>query len=138
MKGLLICFLLLALPAWAHDDATLDKVKTGAGGQLRMAGVYHIELVVVRDSPQAKENPLLIYLTDHADKKMPSAGMKVTVTLFGKGVKAAAELKPDGDNRFRGSARYASVRDLKAVVTLTGADGKTVQARFTPMELSPH
>jgi hypothetical protein len=118
--------------AHAHDDATLDKIKTPNGGQLRMAGSYHFELVLDKTSKEAKDNPVLLYLTDHADNKLPSAGIKVIVILLGSGQKATAELKPDGDNRLKGSARYAATPDLKAVVTLTTADGKTEQARFTP------
>jgi len=118
---------------WAHDDATMDKMKAPNGGQLRMAGAYHIELVVAKDSPQAKENPLVIYLTDHTDAKLSSNGMKASVTMFAGGSKVVADFKPDGDNRMKGTARYASAKDLKAVVTLTTPDGKAVQARFTPL-----
>jgi hypothetical protein len=134
MKWFLTLLMLVSTTTFAHDDATLDKMKTPNGGQLRMAGAYHIELVVVKDSPQSKENPLVIYLTDHGDGKISSAGMKASVTLFAGGTKATAELKPDGDNRLKGVARYASAPDMKAVVSLTAADGKTVQARFTPLE----
>lgn len=124
--------------AFAHDDATLDKVTTPNGGQLRMAGIYHIELVLAKgDSKTAKENPVIVYVTDHADKKITSQGMKASVTLFGAGKKATAELKPDGDNRLKGMASYSPTADLKAVVSLTGTDGKTVQARFTPLAPPP-
>lgn len=132
MKHLLAILMLAAGIAHAHDDATLDKVKAPNGGQLRMAGLYHIELVLAKDAKEGKESPVVIHVTDHADKKLPSQGMKASVTMFGGGKKASAELKPDGDNRLKGSASYAAGPDLKAVVSLTGADGKTVQARFTP------
>ncbi len=39
-----------ATPALAHDDATLDAMQAPHGGQLRMAGAYHIELVLARDA----------------------------------------------------------------------------------------
>ena len=35
--------------ALAHTDEYLDSMKAPNGGQLRMAGVYHYELVVTRD-----------------------------------------------------------------------------------------
>jgi len=134
MKRFLTLLMLVSTTTFAHDDATLDKMKAPNGGQLRMAGAYHIELVVVKDSPQPKENPLIIYVTDHADAKLPGAGMKASVTMFAGGAKVVADLKPDGDNRLKGVARYASAPNMKAVVSLNAPDGKTVQARFTPLE----
>lgn len=41
---------------FAHDDAVLDKTSGSHGGQLRMAGSYHFELVVAKDSKEAKDN----------------------------------------------------------------------------------
>ena len=41
----------LASPTlFAHTDDVLDTQKAPNGGQLRMAGVYHYELVVANDS----------------------------------------------------------------------------------------
>ena len=101
-------FAAAALPAWAHDDATLDKMKAPNGGQVRMAGVYHFELLLARDSKEAKDNPVIVFVTDHADGKVASKGMKATVTLLGGGQKASVELQPDGDNRLK--ARRATPR----------------------------
>jgi hypothetical protein len=44
--------------AFAHDDGALDKISGPNGGQLRMAGSYHFELVVAKDSKEAKDNPV--------------------------------------------------------------------------------
>lgn len=35
----------LSLPSWGHSDDYLDTLATPHGGQLRMAGPYHLELV---------------------------------------------------------------------------------------------
>jgi len=129
---LLAALLATALPGFAHDDATLDKMKSPNGGQVRMAGVYHFELLLAKDSKEAKDNPVTVFVTDHADGKVASKGMKATVTLLGGGQKASVELVPDGDNRLKGKARYASSPELKAVVAVTLPDGKVEQARFTP------
>jgi hypothetical protein len=48
--------LLAAGAARAHDDATLDASAAPHGGQLRMAGIYHFELVLVGDNRTAKDN----------------------------------------------------------------------------------
>ena len=45
-----------------------------------MAGAFHYELVVVRTAPRQRDNPVLVYLTDHAGTKIPSAGASGTVT----------------------------------------------------------
>jgi hypothetical protein len=39
--------------ALAHDDAYLDTQKAPNGGQLRMAGPYHYELVLAKDGKEA-------------------------------------------------------------------------------------
>jgi len=129
-----------AAPAvYAHDDATLDAKAAPNGGQVRMAGVYHLELVLGKS--KALQQPVTLYVTDHADKKVPSRGLKASVVLFGAGSKTSVELTPDGDNRLKGIGAYVPGPELKALVSLVGADGKTVQARFTPFAASapaPH
>lgn len=124
---------LAAAPALAHDDAYLDTLKTPHEGQLRMAGMYHYELVVVKNSKDAKENPVLVYVTDHAGTKIPTAGATGTVTLLVGKVKAQVTLAPGGDNLLKGLAKYASSPDMKAVVAITLAGKTAEQARFTPM-----
>ncbi|MCX7219189.1 MAG: hypothetical protein NTY70_09705, partial [Burkholderiales bacterium] len=95
-------------PALAHDDAYLDTMKSENGGQLRMAGIYHFELLMVKDSKNAKDNQLLVYVTDHAGTKIPSAGASATATILNGKVKTTATLVADGDNRLKGTAKYAS------------------------------
>ena len=61
MKKTLAWILIAALlmghgTAFAHDDATLDATVTPHGGQMRMAGIYHFELVLAKDSKTAKDN----------------------------------------------------------------------------------
>ena len=119
--------------ALAHDDAYLDTQKAPNGGQLRQAGPYHHELVLVKDSKEVKENPIVVYVTDHAGQKIPTAGASGSVTLLAGKLKATATLKPDGDNRMKGVAKYASTPDTKVVVSITLAGKQPEQARFTPL-----
>ncbi len=67
--------------AFAHDDATLDKMKAPNGGQLRMAGPYHFELLVDKNNKEAKDSPVTVYLTDHGEKKIPAAGVSGIVSI---------------------------------------------------------
>lgn len=119
--------------AQAHTDEYLDTQQAPNGGQLRMAGVYHFELVVAKDSKEAKDNPVVVYVTDHAGTKVPTAGAKGTVTILSGKAKATVNLAPDGDNRLKGSGTYASTPDMKAVVSVTLAGKAAEQARFTPL-----
>ncbi|MDC8786114.1 hypothetical protein [Roseateles koreensis] len=117
----------------AHDDAYLDTQTAPHGGQLRMAAGSHYELVVVKDSTGAKDKPLVIYVTDHAGTKIPTAGASGSITLLSGKTKVSAALTPDGDNKLTGHAVYASTPDLKAVVKVKLAGQDEQQARFTPL-----
>jgi hypothetical protein len=131
----LIASLFVGNAAFAHSDEYLDTQKAPNGGQLRMAGVYHFELIVAKDSKEAKDNPVVVYVTDHAGTKIPTAGATGTVTLLGGKAKSSVTLTPDGDNRLKGVGKYASMSDLKAVVSITLAGKGAEQARFTPLAM---
>ncbi|WP_227869513.1 hypothetical protein [Undibacterium parvum] len=119
-------------PALAHDDAYLDTLKSENGGQLRMAGIYHFELVMVKDSKNTKDNQLMVYVTDHAGTKIPSAGASATATILNGKVKTTATLVADGDNRLKGMAKYASDANIKVVLAVSMPGKSVEQARFTP------
>lgn len=137
LKALILAVATLAgTAALAHSDEYLDTRTAPNGGQLRMAGNYHFELVVAKDSKEAKENPVIVYVTDHAETKVSTVGAGGTATILsGKG-KLLVKLAPDGDNRLKGVGVYRSAPDLKAVVSVT-LPGKVVeQARFTPLAVA--
>ena len=119
--------------AQAHDDAYLDTQTAPHGGQLRMAGPSHYELVVVKDSPTSKDNAIAVYVTDHAGTRIPTAGASGTVLLLTGKTKVSSALTPAGDNKLSGHAGYASTPDMKAVVTIKLAGQEEQQARFTPL-----
>lgn len=128
--------LLLALTtgqSGAHDDAYLDQLTGPNGGQLRVAGLNHFELVV---SPPpgapASEQPVAVYLTDHADQPTASAGFSGRAVILANRERVEVALLPDGDNRLSGQARFAHDPDMVVVVTLTLPDQTSAQARFTP------
>lgn len=122
-----------ATTALAHDNATLDALKSANGGQLRMAGIYHYELVVSKDAKEAKEYPVLVYVTDHAGVKIPTADASGTATILAGKQKFSVALKPDGDNHLKGFATYMSTPDMKVVVSITLPGKQPEQARFTPL-----
>lgn len=121
-----------SVPALAHDNAHLDAMKSANGGQVRMAGAYHFELVMAKDSKEPKDNQLTVYVTDHAGAKIPTAGAAGTATILSGKAKTTATLVADGENRLKTTAKYASTPDVKVVLSVTLAGKTTEQARFTP------
>ena len=96
--------------ALAHDDATLDKQKAPHGGQMRMAGAYHFELVLAKDATGAQDSPVVVYVTDHAGAQVPSAGATGSATL---GLDAEQLRRIDGGVRQHGGVeRCAHLHSL--------------------------
>lgn len=125
--ALLILALALAPSAQAHTDEYLDTVAAPHGGQLRMTGPYHYELV-------AKNNELTIYLTDHGGANVASAGANgYAIILTSKG-KTRIQLAPAGDNVIRGSGTFEAVPDMKVAVSITLPGQGAALARFTPFK----
>ncbi|TRZ56154.1 MAG: hypothetical protein D4S02_16270 [Rhodocyclaceae bacterium] len=117
---------------WAHDHGQ----PAPNGGQLRQAGPYDFELVVDRVGQDEKEKPVIVYLTVHDGAKVPTAGASGSATILVGKLKTTTVLKPDGDNRMKGVAKYSAAADMKVIVSIT-LDGKSAeQARFTPMAKS--
>ena len=76
---------------------------------------------------------MVVYVTDHAGTKAPTNGASGTATLLAGKTKATATLVPDGDNRLKGIANYASAPDMKVVVSIAFPGKAAEQARFTPL-----
>ena len=132
-RTLTAALLLLGNVVFAHDDATLDRIRGTHGGQLRMAGSYHFELVVARDGMEGRDKPVTVYLTDHGDAKFPSAGTTGIATILAGKAKTTVALVPAGDNRLTGVGKYLADPQIKVVIAITFPDGKTEQARFSPL-----
>lgn len=133
-KSLAVCVaVFLGSSALAHDDAYLDTLKAPHGGQLRMAGPNHYELVVVKNSKAVRENPIIVYVTDHAQNRIDVQGARGTARMTAGKLKATSTLYPDGGNRMKGYAKYASTPGMTVEVTITLPDGEAETARFTPL-----
>lgn len=123
-------------PALAHGDAALDTAKAPNGGQLRMAGSYRYELVTAEDATEAKESPVMVYVTDQASQKVSTAGASGTATILAGKQKATVVLVPDGDNRMKGAGKYLSTPGMKVVVSVALSGKQPEQARFTPLAIA--
>tara|TARA_R110002073_G_scaffold332890_1_gene519604 strand:+ start:1497 stop:1952 length:456 start_codon:yes stop_codon:yes gene_type:complete len=119
--------LVLPLPAWPHTDVYFDSVNAPHGGQLRMAGPYHLELV-------AKDNEIMLYVTDHADVKINTDdGISKASVQTGK-AKASVKLEPAGDNMFKGSGEFLVKPDTLIIVFIKLPEQEAHAARFTPLK----
>lgn len=127
-----LAFLAATGPVRAHGDAEHAPAKPSHGGQLQEAGNWRFELLL-KSGDSAAGNTLLVYVTDHDGKPVASAGLSGTATILVGKEKQAAPLKPDGENRLKGSANYDRNGKPKIVVSVSG-EGKLEQARFNPAQ----
>jgi hypothetical protein len=121
--------LTLSLPVWAHTDDYLDTLAAPHGGQLRMAGPYHLELV-------AKDKELVLYVTDHGDHPIATEGGvgKATLQLGTAKARTTVVLEPAGDNVFKGSGEF-TLKPQSVIVVFVKLPGQEAQsARFTPLK----
>lgn len=114
--------------AAAHDDAYLATVKAPNGGQLRMAGPYHLELVLGQEAAM-QDRPVFVYVTDHAGTKVSTSGASGTALILAGAKKSTVRLEPYGENALKGVAAYAGV-DAKVIVSVALPGQAAQQARF--------
>jgi hypothetical protein len=121
---LFVASLLMAGYASAHTDAFLDSQPSPHGGQIRMTDSYHFELVV-------KDKDLTVYVMDHGNGAVASAGMVGTATVLSGDAKTEIKLEPTTDNILKGTGDFTTSDDMKVVVSITPAPQT---ARFTPFQ----
>jgi hypothetical protein len=116
---------------WGHDNATLDAMTAPHHGQLRMAGPYHLELVL-GSAAVGRKTSVALYLTDHAGT--PSVIQQADATLECKAGKAVTtvHLLQKSPNRFAGAGPISSSSEIECLVTLQMSDGTSWLAEFTP------
>jgi hypothetical protein len=117
IPGALLMILLLANGGSATDAVSQH------GGRAVGAGDYHVELV-------AKADVVEVYLADHDNKAIRSAGHKGLAILVVDGKSRRIVLEPAGESRLSGKLTGGLPGAPKGVVQLTLPNGKTVQARF--------
>ncbi len=133
-KAAALLAMVTAGAAQAHTDEYLDTVVGPNGGQLRMAGAYHFELLVVKNSKDAKNNAIKVFVMDHANTPVATAGATANLVLVAGKQKAKVELKPEGNNALVGEAVYASVPEMKVVANVTMPGQSAQTAKFEPLK----
>jgi hypothetical protein len=124
---LFLAALLVAQGALAHDDATLDATAAPHGGQLRMAGPYHFELVLT-------PGMVLVYLTDHGGNKLPATGASGSATVKAAGTAVDIPLKSAAGNLLTGYGKFDSQPDTKVIVSVSFPGQPAEIAHFAPWQ----
>lgn len=132
--GLVLALSIGSNASFAHDNDTLDKMKSPNGGQVRMAGMYHFELVMNKDSKGQKEDTITIYVTDHISNKIATKGATGTITILSGKNKTTLALTEDGDNKLKAKAKYVADAKLKVVLAINMPAKPVEQAQFTPFK----
>lgn len=129
LGSLVLCATLVwSMPVGAHTAKHSDPVKALHGGQSLAAGPYHLELV-------AKDGELVLYVTDHSDKAIPTDGAKAKATIqhgFEKD-RIQVELEPSGENTLKGTGSFTINQDTGIMVFLKLPEQEAYAARFTPL-----
>ena len=126
---LIIAAMAASLPARAHTEQHFDNIDTPHGGQMRMAGPYHMELVT-------KEKELVLYVMDHGDKNVPTEGGigKATIQVGKSKEKATVKLEPAGENILKGTGEFTLTPESVVVVFIKLPDHEAQSVRFTPLK----
>jgi len=119
--------LAMSLPAWAHTEEYFDSVEAPHGGQLRMAGPYHLELV-------AKDGELTLHVMDHADHTISTGGGMGKATIQTGKTRIQVELQPAGDNTLKGTGEFSVLPESVIIVFIRLPDQEAYSARFTPLK----
>jgi hypothetical protein len=119
--------LALALTAWAHTDEYFESVEAPHGGQLRMTGPFHLELI-------AKSGELTVYVTDHVDTKIGVDGGLAKATIETGSSRIQVHLHPVGGNVLKGSGSFPLTPETVVIVFLKLPNQDGYAARFMPLK----
>lgn len=122
----------LGSPAWAHDEATLDAMPSAHGGQLRMAGIYHFELVVAPAAVAGQGVQVQVFVTDHLGQKIPTNQASGSIHFLNGKTRTQVTLSPLGDNALEGTLTQRPKPGTQVVVSIAPELGQApLQAKFT-------
>jgi len=115
--------------AGAHTEEFFDSRQSPHGGQMRMTGPYHLELV-------ARDNEVVVYVMDHADKELSVNGGsgKATIQSGKAKTKTSVKLEQAGDNIFRGSGNFSITPETVITVFVELPEQEAYAASFTPLK----
>ncbi len=122
--------LALSSPAGAHTDEFFESVEAPHGGQLRMTGPFHMELV-------ATDEDLTVYITDHADNAISVDGGLAKATIETGSTRTQVHLHPVGNNMLKGSGTFSLTPSTVVIVFMKLPNQDGYAARFMPLKPKP-
>lgn len=121
----LMALLSFAPPVWAHSNEYLATVKGAHGGMLRMAEMYHFELVM-------KNGEARVWVTDHGDEPQSTKGAVAILRVINKNEAFSIYLKPTNSNELMiKNARLKPRNGTKMILTVTMNGETPLQIRFS-------
>ena len=119
----------VSLLAGAHTEEYFDSRDSLHGGQVRMTGPYHLELV-------ARDKEIVLYVADHADSKLSTDGGsgKATVQTGKDKTKTSIKLEQAGDNILKGTGDSSVTPETVITVFVALPGQEAYSARFTPLK----
>lgn len=120
----------LSSAAVAHTDEYLDTISGPHGGQLRMAGPSHYEMVITPSAVQ-------IYVTDHANTPTPVSGATGSAMLVNGKNKLQVTLTQKGENLLEGAGTFLTAEPTKAAVKIQLSGQAAQQVLFDTSKHKP-
>lgn len=125
LRSFALALCLAATPALAHDPTTLDRMPSPHGGQVRMAGPYHLELVLEAER-------VTLHVMDHANQPLPVEGGRATATIGTGDAARTVELLPTGSSTLGRDEDLRLGPGTRVEVTISLPGGQEWSATFTP------
>ena len=123
MRSLLIVLgFIAAASVFAHTNEYLGE----HGGQLRMSGAYHFELV-------SAPGKLTVYVTDHAWQPVETTGASANAMVITDGKKTHIDLQVSGSNMFEGSGDFTLNEESTVHLKVSMPNGEAELATFQPL-----
>lgn len=115
--------------AAAHTEEYFDSKESAHGGQTRMVGPYHLELV-------AKDKEIVLYVMDHADQDLSTEGGvgKATIQAGKAKAKTSVRLEPTGGNMLKGTGDFTVMPGTVVTVFVELPGQEVIAARFVPLK----
>lgn len=129
-RSLALWMVLVASMARAHDDATLDRMPSPHGGQVRMAGPFHFELVI-------EPERLVLHVMDHANQSVSAADGRATAKITTSAGTETIELLPIADSTLGAEATVEPLAGAELDITVSLPGQRAWSVTFTPSSVSP-
>lgn len=115
-----------ASSVWAHTDEYFDSKPSAHGGQTRMAGPYHIELVTT-------PGEVTVYLTDHIEQAISTADGEGKAVVKNGDTETTVMLAPADNNELKGKGKFFLDQNTEVVVFVKLPDREAWAATFSPL-----